>query len=704
MSFSQALTKLLGSSKNINVYFDQDDHQMLNKLATTDTITSIMVYKPTYDRLKSLLTTNAKIWTIDLTIDEINRLGYSKMLKNYIVFIRERDLNVLFKFEKGNKILSVPLIYQDSFSVCVLDQNSSFANTNEFDEKNDKVRFRGKTIDSYAFFNENFPRYDSILYENKNYQKGDAPEKLTPGRIYILLKHRAEKLNEKGKVFVNMYLSSKGVNEIKSSNYQKDDHIEKAPELTPVVPEPAAPPPRPRVKLVDVKPSPDDATNFEYFNIHGDGGVPRTTNELVNGFTETKYKQTLYTFLQALLQKMIPESETDERNTLMNTLLNESTLDSYWVPCFRHKSMNPNVGSNYETFEAVGDKLMSYCFKSYLYKRYKTISESQLNDLDTKVNSKEFQGKIGQTIGFWDYLIHAGIDDTIPSIHEDMLEAFCGCLDTILNDKLCIGVGSIIIYNMYSILLANTEFDIETSDCQKDSINPKTWITQLFEILGKKKNDRTITISKPISFKNRNEDWNQVVDQVKYVFDQSGIELNIKGQNVSTFGFQELSEQKTDGFHVQVSLLDQGRRELENLIARYNLGIDLSRLNTILGRSSGNVKSVAATKAYKQAKNTLEQIGFTKEVVLGLKYKIKILKSLNGDVDKESRLYAKVRSEHSDMKHVIICDVWESIDYKLVQLIVINKANRQSILTTLKAPSSEKQDIYARLIDKYLAE
>lgn len=692
MSFEQSLEKLFKSSGQINIYFEHDDIVLLNKLVSEPNIESIIIYKETYEILKDDISSIEKIWKTDLNIDDINRLGLSKMLKNYFVFIKNSNIEDVFRTDASNPNMKTPIMFQESFSVCVLDSNSPKKITDKFNDKNKTVF---KKV--YGIVNENFKFYNDIVYSNTNYKVEGKMQSLTSGRIYVIIKKRSEKLEKKGETFSGTYLSSKSPEKI-AVKYR--EYVEK------VVNQES----KPVKEVKKVETTQKRETNYEYFNVHAT--IPKLSNDAINSYDSKKYKQVLELFLRNLLVKLIPDSEVDDRQTIITTLLDEGTIDRYWMPCFTHKSKDPNVGSNYETFEALGDKLMSYCFKSYLYKRYPTISESQLNDLDTKVNSKEFQGMIGKTIGFWDYLIHDGIDDTIPSIHEDLLESFCGCLDTILNDKLCIGIGSIIIYNMYSILLAQTDFDIESTDCQKDSINPKTWITQLFEILGKKKNDKTITISKPISFNSRQNEWNMLTQKLRDIVEAEDIELNIKGQKVSTFGFQEISEQYQEGFRVQILLLEQGMNELRNLVAKYNLPIDLdsSRLfikNNILGESFANVKLVAANRAYAQAKNSLEKIGFTKDVVLGLKYKIKIQRALNGDLDKENMLYSKVveqlRASGKKLKHVIVCDVWESIDWKLVQLIAIDMNNRQTILETYKSKASEKQDIYKRLIDKYLS-
>lgn len=713
MSYNEKLQKLFDSSKHLNIYYEHDNLELLNTLILNENIESILVDELIYKKYKKQIENSEKVFISKQNLFDLNKNGYSKVLKNYFVFLREENIKKLMNLDEGIK--SSIFFQEGSFRVFILDKDSSEENTEVFNDKNETMKMSKKLLKTYVFFNETFEYFDDIVYNNENYTWDEEPIKINPGRLFIILKNAAIKLATKGGgTFATKYIDSSSIQKAKTSKtFSNISDLISQPEKSKqkTVAKKVQEEEQEELDLDDLVEDEVEEVgniiNYDYFVVHGSGPgkIPRTDNESNNEGSTSEYKTKLHAFLKALLKKLIPDSELDERNTIMNTLLNEDTIDMYWVHCFTHKSKNPNNGENYETYEALGDKLMSYCFKSYLYKRYPMISDSQLNDLDTKVNSKEFQGKISQNIGLWDYLIHNGLDDTVPSIHEDLLESFCGCLDTILNSKVCIGVGSIIIYNMYKLLLQNYDFDIMATDCQKDLINPKTWITQLFEILGKKRNDTTITISKPISYNSKPKEWNKLVQKTEKLFESNGIQLNIKGQKMSTYGFEEVSEQDDSGVStVNIILLPAGREELNKLILKYQLNLDIETLPMVLGTARHSTKSLAASRAYEQAKNKLEEVGFTKEVVSGLKYKIKILKSLGGDELKEERLYDKVESEYPDLKHVIICDVWESMNHKLVQLVVIRQNNKQNILYSLRSPSSEKQDIYTRLIDGYLAE
>ena len=102
MSFEQSLEKLFKSSGQINIYFEHDDIVLLNKLVSEPNIESIIIYKDTYEILKDDISSLEKIWKTDLNIDEINRLGLSKMLKNYFVFIKNSNIEDVFRTDASN--------------------------------------------------------------------------------------------------------------------------------------------------------------------------------------------------------------------------------------------------------------------------------------------------------------------------------------------------------------------------------------------------------------------------------------------------------------------------------------------------------------------------------------------------------------------------------------------------------------------------
>ena len=142
-------------------------------------------------------------------------------------------------------------------------------------------------------------------------------------------------------------------------------------------------------------------------------------------------------FYKYLLQLLSTFLEKDK----ISAILNKETMKC-WRTCFTHVSYDPNYDQNYETLESVGDKILSYTFKTYLYQRYPDISASQLNNLDQHYMSTHLQALVSAKMGLTNWLrVNGEVPRSSEKIREDVLEAFFGTIDTIFNRKFGIGYG-----------------------------------------------------------------------------------------------------------------------------------------------------------------------------------------------------------------------------------------------------------------------
>ena len=205
----------------------------------------------------------------------------------------------------------------------------------------------------------------------------------------------------------------------------------------------------------DVSKKFDTSLNLDFINI-----PKRSTIE--NKWKPKDLYDYIYILVSSLTQGLF-EHKKDEI-ALVNDIVNKETM-KLWIPCFTHKTYDPNEGENYETLESVGDKILSYTFKTYLYERFPKISASQLNNLDQQYMSTHYQSLISEKLRLTEWLRVGGeVPRSSEKIREDLLECFFGTLDTVFikNKKFGLGFGSRICMNFIKkVFNININMDIE---------------------------------------------------------------------------------------------------------------------------------------------------------------------------------------------------------------------------------------------------
>ena len=177
----------------------------------------------------------------------------------------------------------------------------------------------------------------------------------------------------------------------------------------------------------------------------------------------------LYKYLYELISKFLEKDK-------IPAILNKETIKC-WRTCFTHVSYDPNYDNNYETLESVGDKILSYTFKTYLYQRFPDISASQLNNLDQHYMSTHLQSFVSAKMGLTNWLrVKGEVPLNSEKIREDVLEAFFGTIDTIFNKRFGFGFGAKTCMKFIEKL-----FDFELN---RDIEPSKTFVFQIFERLG----------------------------------------------------------------------------------------------------------------------------------------------------------------------------------------------------------------------------
>jgi dsRNA-specific ribonuclease len=180
----------------------------------------------------------------------------------------------------------------------------------------------------------------------------------------------------------------------------------------------------------------------------------------------------LYKYVKEILKTFL-------KDDIINVILNKSTMKT-WIKCFTHVTYDPNNDKNYDSLEAVGDKVLSLAFKSHLHKKYKKISASSLNNLDQFYMSTYRQSIIADKMGLANWLrIRGNVNLYSEKVKEDLMEAFFGAFEEIFIENKNYGPGwsSKVTSLFFDKLFKDIEFDLDTQI-------PTTYNEQLFQQFG----------------------------------------------------------------------------------------------------------------------------------------------------------------------------------------------------------------------------
>ena len=140
--------------------------------------------------------------------------------------------------------------------------------------------------------------------------------------------------------------------------------------------------------------------------------------------------------------------------------------------------------NNYQVLEQVGDLAANKFINNYMYSRFPqldcTAGVAVVARLRIKYGAKNSFAEIARNLGFW-FFISATNDLSqrkMKPLLEEVLEAFIGATERILDRRKRIGVGYAIVYD----ILATIFDDMEISLKYEDLYDGKTRIKELFDM------------------------------------------------------------------------------------------------------------------------------------------------------------------------------------------------------------------------------
>jgi dsRNA-specific ribonuclease len=140
--------------------------------------------------------------------------------------------------------------------------------------------------------------------------------------------------------------------------------------------------------------------------------------------------------------------------------------------------------NNYQVLEQLGDLSINKFIVSYMYRRFPQLKCAEgvkvVARLRINYGSTESLSEIARRLGFWNF-ISAPCElrqRKMKSLLEDCFEAIIGATESILDDRIRVGVGYAIVYEILSGIFDEMEISLK----YEDLYDAKTRLKELFDM------------------------------------------------------------------------------------------------------------------------------------------------------------------------------------------------------------------------------
>jgi len=140
--------------------------------------------------------------------------------------------------------------------------------------------------------------------------------------------------------------------------------------------------------------------------------------------------------------------------------------------------------NNYQVYEQMGDLTGNKFIVWYMYKRFPQLKCAEgvkvVARLRINYGAKQSFSDIAKGLGFWPYI--SATNDLrqrkMKPLLEDVFEAFLGVTESILDDRIRIGVGYALVYDILKAIFDDMEISLK----YEDLYDAKTRLKELFDI------------------------------------------------------------------------------------------------------------------------------------------------------------------------------------------------------------------------------
>ena len=159
---------------------------------------------------------------------------------------------------------------------------------------------------------------------------------------------------------------------------------------------------------------------------------------------------------------------------------------------FTHHSVHEE--NNYEYFELLGDVTLNKCILWYVANKFPELQNVQgvkvLSRLRINLVSWRHLSQIAKELEFSSFIsFHEEIKEIkYNSILEDVLEAFIGCTELLIDTKICPGAGYSFCFEFVSHIMNQKEISLH----YEDLYDPITRLKETFDYFRNKKNNHAM--------------------------------------------------------------------------------------------------------------------------------------------------------------------------------------------------------------------
>lgn len=145
---------------------------------------------------------------------------------------------------------------------------------------------------------------------------------------------------------------------------------------------------------------------------------------------------------------------------LYNFMITDPKAQAVWIRGFTHQSFDPNVDSNYEILEFLGDKILKHIFTVYLYDTFPGYDQHYLTQMENHYMSAPEQTKMTQHLGLDRFIRVSDFGSRVfdVKITGDLFESFIGSIYTVANLYKS-GIGIFIAKKVLFNMMENYEID-----------------------------------------------------------------------------------------------------------------------------------------------------------------------------------------------------------------------------------------------------
>lgn len=430
----------------------------------------------------------------------------------------------------------------------------------------------------------------------------------------------------------------------------------------------------------DFKLKPKNYIDYDIFK-----NLPKPTISPPNK-KNVKWCQEFYTYILAILKIIVPA----EKEKYIPYIINKGNLKTIWFRAFTHFTVETNDEHNYESLEALGDKVLKLSFNEYFFEKHPYSTPGDLKNVTEETQSDVAQSAIGEKIGLKNWLFAVEIIRDNFKISEDLLESFAGAVDLALHRAGIIGGSSSIFNNMYKKLYKNYEIPTD--------LNSPTFLDQLISRIVPKeikpnnnRDNNTISLPRPKNIEK---------DIYKIIIDQANKLLEEKGEDYVIVS-EKIKEKKDPGIEWDVIITPNNKIKIDVRVNEYGskvfkyLGFNITK-NQIIGTSTETNSNAAKRHASDKARDFLRSQGITDKWIDKQVYskRMKEFGSL------EEKLLLKAKNMHKDIISLGVKDKKLKKD-KIFVLYGENKKGFRYILETY-INTGEPGDNYLVLGEKFL--